>query len=76
MTVLGGGVMGVTGAELSDIPMEELQRIRHKIGTKKFDSALRGSLQERETRSFKRANKNRLCTCLSVLAMWSMFFFF
>ena len=30
-----------------------------KIGTKKFDSALRISQLEREARSFKRANKNR-----------------
>ena len=46
-------------SELSDVPLEELQRIRHKIGTKKFDSMLKESLEEREARSFKRANKNR-----------------
>jgi hypothetical protein len=49
----------VCGIELSDVPMEELQRIRLKIGTKRFDSVLKASLDERKTRSFKRANKNR-----------------
>ncbi len=50
--------------ELSDVPLEELQRIRLKIGTKKFDSILKESLKEREARSFKRANKNRCLTML------------
>lgn len=45
--------------ELSDVPMEELQRIRLKIGTKKFDSALKCSLAERKKKNFTRANKNR-----------------
>lgn len=44
--------------ELSDIPLGELQEIRHKIGTKKFDSALKE--HEEKARDFKRANKNRL----------------
>lgn len=56
----GVTLTGVTlGAELSDVPMEELQRIRLKIGTKKFDSALKTSLVERRKKHFKRANKNR-----------------
>ena len=46
-------------AELADIPLGELQEIRQKLGTKKFDSMMKKSLQDRETRSFKRANKNR-----------------
>lgn len=45
--------------ELSDVPFEDLQKIRQKIGTKRFDSALKESLEERKVRSFKRANKNR-----------------
>ena len=45
--------------ELGDIPLEELQKIRSRIGTKKFDSALKSSLAEKSTTSFKRANKNR-----------------
>ena len=45
--------------ELADIPLGELQEIRQKLGTKKFDSMMKRSLQDRETRSFKRANKNR-----------------
>ena len=45
--------------ELSDVPLGELQRIRLKVGTKRFDSALKTSLEERKARSFKRANKNR-----------------
>lgn len=36
--------------------MEEIQKIRLKLGTKKFDSAFK---EASEKRSFKRANKNR-----------------
>ena len=49
-----------TPPELADIPLGEFQEIRQKLGTKKFDSMMmKKSLQDRETRSFKRANKNR-----------------
>lgn len=45
--------------ELSDIPLGELQALREKIGTKKFDIVLQKSREEKEKRSFKRVNKNR-----------------
>lgn len=46
--------------ELSEVPLGELQELRQKLGTKKFDSLLKQAKEERKTeRSFKRANKNR-----------------
>lgn len=45
--------------ELSEVTLGELQEIRQKVGTKKFDTALKKSREEKEKRSFKRANKNR-----------------
>lgn len=45
--------------ELADIPLGELQALREKIGTKKFDVVLQKSREEKQKRSFKRANKNR-----------------
>ncbi len=50
-------ILGLT--ELSDIPLGELQALREKIGTKKFDIVLQKSREEKEKRSFKRVNKNR-----------------
>ena len=49
-----------THAELSEVPLGELQELRQKLGTKKFDSLLKQVKEERKTEiSFKRANKNR-----------------
>lgn len=50
---------GLYLTELADIPLGELQDMRKKLGIKKFDTMMKKSLQERETRSFKRSNKNR-----------------
>lgn len=53
-----------TFVELAEIPLGELQQLREKIGTKKFDIALQKAQDKRNERSFKRANKNR-CLPLS-----------
>lgn len=45
--------------ELDNVPLEDLQKIRSRIGTKIFDSALKSSQVDRNVRSLKRANKNR-----------------
>ena len=51
--------MKVPVTELADIPLGELQTLREKIGTKRFDVVLQRSREERQKHSFKRANKNR-----------------
>jgi hypothetical protein len=57
--IIFGLIFVKISSELADIPLGELQEIRQKLGTKKFDSMMKKSLEDRETRSFKRANKNR-----------------
>ena len=46
-------------SELSEVTLGELQEIRLKIGTKKFDLVLKESKAVKGNRDLKRANKNR-----------------
>lgn len=45
--------------ELSTLSFEELQKLKEKIGSKKFQKTLNGSKPIKEDRNFKRANPNR-----------------
>lgn len=45
--------------ELSALSFEELQKLKEKIGSKKFQKTLNGSKPVKEDKNFKRANPNR-----------------
>ena len=50
--------------ELSALSFEELQKLKEKLGSKKFNQTLRGKAEtrgepEKKEQNFKRANKNR-----------------